>query len=299
MNYFEQHRKELSRIGTRKQRGLAHTQQATPQNKEKLFFQCKKCDSSITNDEFASQLYICPHCNEHYRMNPPRRIRHLLDDETFRELNPYVVSDDPLKFPEYGFKMQELHDKGVQEAVVTGTGRIHGISVAIGVMDTRFFMGSMGVAVGEKLTQLIELATKKKLPLVLICASGGARMQEGILSLMQMAKTSAAIQKHNKAGLLYISVLTNPTTGGVTASFASLGDIILAEPKALIGFAGPRVIEQTIKQTLPEGFQRSEYLLDHGFIDHIVPRKEMRNTLGQILTIHSRPTKLEKRGKRT
>lgn len=297
MNYFEKHRKELSRIGTRKQSGLLRTNPVTQSVPEKLFFQCKKCEATSTNDDFASNLYICPHCDEHYRMNVPRRIRNLLDEDSFRELNPYLTSDDPLKFPDYQEKMQEFYDKGIQEAVVTGTGKIHGIPVAIGVMDTRFLMGSMGVAVGEKITLLIELATKKKLPLLLVCGSGGARMQEGILSLMQMAKTSAAIQKHNKAGLLYVSILTNPTTGGVTASFASLGDIILAEPKALIGFAGPRVIEQTIKQTLPEGFQRSEYLLEHGFIDHIVSRREMRATLIQILTIHTKSGKLEKRAK--
>lgn len=297
MNYFEQHRREINRIGTRKQRGLKSETASEMVIPDNLFFQCKKCDKTTPTDDFAANLYICPECEEHYRMNPPRRIRNILDEESFRELNPYLMSDDPLKFPDYAIKIASNQSKGIQEAVVTGTGKINGIACGIGVMDTRFCMGSMGVAVGEKITQLIELATKKKLPLILVCASGGARMQEGILSLMQMAKTSAAIQKHNKAGLLYISVLTNPTTGGVTASFASLGDIILAEPKALIGFAGPRVIEQTIRETLPDGFQSAEYLLKQGFIDHIVERRKMRDTLGQLLMFHGKQGKLEKRGR--
>lgn len=263
---------------------------------DKRGFHCKKCESDISHEEFALHLYICPHCKEHYRMNAPRRIKNILDEGSFREMNAFCVSNDPLSFPEYQEKVDELGSKGIIEAVVTGTGKIDNCAVAVAVMDTRFFMGSMGVAVGEKLTQLIEYATRKKLPLILVCASGGARMQEGILSLMQMAKTSAAIEKHSQAGLLYISVLTNPTTGGVTASFASLGDIILAEPKALIGFAGPRVIEQTIGQTLPEGFQRAEYLLEHGFLDAIVERRDLRDTLGKILSLHDKQHKLQKRG---
>ncbi len=294
MNYFEQHRKELSRIGKPRRRKVKRGYATPP---DKLFFQCKKCETAIPNDDFHHNLYICPHCQEHYRMNAPRRIRNLLDEDSFREMNAFLISNNPLHFPEYQEKVDEHSEKGIQEAVVTGTGKINGIPVAIGVMDTRFFMGSMGVAVGEKITQLVEYATRKKLPLILVCASGGARMQEGILSLMQMAKTSAALEKHSAAGQLYISVLTNPTTGGVTASFASLGDIILAEPEALIGFAGPRVIEQTIKQTLPEGFQRSEYLLEHGFIDAIVPRKDLRKTLSHLVSLHSKLHKLEKRGK--
>lgn len=261
---------------------------------EKPSFQCKKCQLDISHTEFAKHLYICPNCHEHYRMNAPRRIRNLLDSDSFREMNPYLVSDDPLSFPEYQEKMDLHSEKGIQEAVVTGTGKLFSQPVAIGVMDTRFFMGSMGVAVGEKLTQLVEYATRKKLPLVLVCASGGARMQEGIFSLMQMGKTAAALQRHSQAGLLYISVLTNPTTGGVTASFASLGDIILAEPQALIGFAGPRVIEQTIRQTLPEGFQRAEYLLEHGFLDGIIQRSQLRDALGNLLILHSKNQKLGK-----
>ena len=179
--------------------------------------------------------------------------------------------------------------------MITGTCRIEGIKVVLGIMDNRFFMGSMGTAVGEKITRAIEYATKNKLPLILFSTSGGARMQEGILSLFQMAKTSAAIARHDEAGLLYLSVLTNPTTGGVTASFASLGDIILAEPGALIGFAGPRVIEQTIKEKLPEGFQRSEYLMEHGFVDQVVERRDLRANLSLLLRIHQRSEKHERR----
>lgn len=195
-------------------------------------------------------------------------------------------SGNPLDFPGYDEKLEQVRAAtGLREAVLTGTGRINGIRTAICVMDNRFLMGSMGAAVGEKITRCFEYATKKKLPMIIFSASGGARMQEGILSLIQMAKTSAAAAKHSEAGLLFISVMTNPTTGGVTASFASLGDIIIAEPGALIGFAGPRVIEQTIGQALPEGFQSSEYLLEHGFLDAIVERKNMRKTLEFMLLL--------------
>ncbi|MFI3251175.1 MAG: acetyl-CoA carboxylase, carboxyltransferase subunit beta [Eubacteriales bacterium] len=288
MDHFQERREELQYLQKNKYRKAKAVE---PVFTEKLFFQCKKCDATTANHEFSAHLYICPHCGEHYRMNAPRRIRNLLDPDTFRETNPFLVSDDPLDFPEYKEKAQEItKNAGVHEAVVTGLGKIGGIPIAIGVMDTRYFMGSMGVAVGEKITQLIELATRRKLPLILVCASGGARMQEGILSLMQMAKTASAIERHSKAGLLYLSVLTNPTTGGVTASFASLADITLAEPRALIGFAGPRVIEQTIKQTLPEGFQRSEYLQDHGLVDRIVPRAELRAALTLLLQMHTDKT---------
>ena len=198
-------------------------------------------------------------------------------------------TSDLLKFEGYKEKIQALQEKTkIQEAIQTGTGNINGLKVAIGVMDSNFMMGSMGSVVGEKITRLVEKAIQEKLPVILFCVSGGARMQEGIISLMQMAKTSSAIAKLDEAGLLYISVLTDPTTGGVTASFASLGDIILAEPGALIGFAGPRVIEQTIKQKLPEGFQSAEFLLEHGFIDKIVERKDMKNTLYNIVKMHQK-----------
>ncbi|MFI3312682.1 MAG: acetyl-CoA carboxylase carboxyltransferase subunit beta, partial [Eubacteriales bacterium] len=207
----------------------------------------------------------------------------------FKEVGEAIVATNPLDFPGYDEKVGNLQVKtGITEAIVTATGRIDNRNVAIAVLDSRFLMGSMGIAVGEKLTRLIELASQNRYPLIIFSASGGARMQEGIFSLMQMAKTSGALAKYGDKGLPYISVLTNPTTGGVTASFASLGDIMLAEPGALIGFAGPRVIEQTIGQKLPEGFQRSEFLEEHGFIDQVVPRKELRRTLSRLLSLHTK-----------
>jgi acetyl-CoA carboxylase carboxyl transferase beta subunit len=212
----------------------------------------------------------------------------ILDDGELLELDAQVTTKDPLGFPGYGDKLIKTQTQtGLVDGIVTGKGKIDGLSVLIGVMDAAFFMGSMGTAVGDKLARLFERGIKERLPVIVFTASGGARMQEGIFSLMQMAKVSAAVAKHSEAGLLYITVLTDPTTGGVTASFAMLGDIILAEPGALIGFAGPRVIEQTIGQKLPEGFQRAEFLLEHGFVDQIVPRDQLKHTLGTILKLHS------------
>lgn len=217
------------------------------------------------------------------------RLAETLDRGTFREFSRTLAGGDPLGFPGYKEKLEKSRRKThLREAVVTGTGRIGGVKTVICVMDKSFMMASMGVAVGEKITRACEYATKKRLPLIIFAASGGARMQEGILALFQMAKTSAAIALHDEAGLLYISVLTDPTTGGVTASFASLGDITIAEPGALIGFAGPRVIEQTINQELPEGFQRAEFQEDHGFVDMIVERKDMRDSLATILRLHEK-----------
>lgn len=221
------------------------------------------------------------------------RLSTILDPGTFRELNEKLPAADPLSFPGYPEKLSEAKRKtGLSEALVTATGAILGHRCVVGVLDSRFLMGSMSAAVGEKLTLAVEHAIKTRLPLILFSASGGARMQEGILSLMQMAKTSAALAKLSEKGLLYISVLTDPTTGGVTASFASLGDVILAEPGALIGFAGPRVIEQTIGETLPDGFQRAEFMMEHGFVDAVVPRSQMRDTLGQLLLLHEKGGRL-------
>lgn len=220
-------------------------------------------------------------------LTPSRRIALISDDKSFRELYAQVKAANPNSFPGYEKKLEANRLKiGQQDAVVTGTCRIGGVKTAVAVMDKRFLMGSMGIAVGEKITRLTEYAMKRKLPLIIFAASGGARMQEGLFSLMQMAKTTAAIEKFRDAGGLFISYLTNPTTGGVSASFASLGDIIIAEPDALICFAGPRVIEQTIGQKLPEGFQHSEFLLEHGMIDMIVDRKDMKDTLSKILKMH-------------
>ena len=221
------------------------------------------------------------------RIDPRERIEDIIDRGTFLEYDLELETTNPLEFPNYDESLSRAMETAKEkEAVVTGEGDIYGCRAIICVMNPNFMMGSMGSVVGEKITRAIEKATKKRLPIIIFCASGGARMQEGILSLMQMAKTSAALAKLDEEGLLYISVLTDPTTGGVTASFAMLGDIILAEPGALIGFAGPRVIEQTIKQKLPENFQRAEFLLEKGFIDKIVKREDMKKTLSHILKLH-------------
>ena len=250
---------------------------------------CPACSGTFRRRDLVMARYVCPLCGHHYPIGAYYRLSLILDKGTFRELEPALSSNDPLSFPGYAAKLEGARRRtGMNEGVVAATGRIHGQKVAVGALDSRFFMGSMGAAVGEKVTRAVEHAQKYKLPLIIFSASGGARMQEGILSLMQMAKTSAALERFSQAGGLYISVLTHPTTGGVTASFASLGDIILAEPGALIGFAGPRVIEQTIGQKLPEGFQRSEYLEEHGFVDAIVPRSDMRATLARLLMLHER-----------
>lgn len=253
-----------------------------------LYTKCPSCGQPILSRKYRELLRVCPHCGAHGVLGVRDRLTATVDEGSFRELFGNVRSRDPLDFPGYAEKLSALEQKtGLREAVITGTARIGGYRTALAVMDSRFIMGSMSSTVGEKITRLAEYAAKKKLPLIIFCASGGARMQEGIYSLMQMAKTSAAIGRLGEAGCLYISVLTNPTTGGVTASFASLGDIILAEPKALIGFAGPRVIEQTIKQKLPEGFQRAEFLQECGFVDEVVPRSEMRGVLIRLLRLHS------------
>lgn len=248
---------------------------------------CEACKEILYKEDVKANLSVCPNCNKHFRLSARRRIKQIIDEGTFEELNENMQTLDPLNFEGYLDKIKALQEKtNIKEAIKTGFGKIENQDVAIGVMDGNFMMGSMGSVVGEKVTCLVEEAIKRKLPVILFCASGGARMQEGMISLMQMAKTSSSLAKLNEAGLLYISVLTDPTTGGVTASFASLGDIILAEPDSLIGFAGPRVIEQTMKQKLPEGFQKAEFLLEHGFIDKIVERKDMKHTLAQILKMH-------------
>lgn len=252
------------------------------------WIKCDNCKEILYKEDVRANYSVCPNCGKHFRLSSRRRIAQIIDEGTFEELNEDLHTTDPIKFEGYLQKVKSLEEKTkIKEAVRTGIGKINGINVAIGVMDANFMMGSMGEVVGEKITRLIETAIEKHLPVILFCASGGARMQEGMVSLMQMAKTSAALSKLNKAGLLYINVFTDPTTGGVTASFASLGDVILAEPGALIGFAGPRVIEQTINQKLPEGFQRAEFLLEHGFVDRIVERKDMKNELFNILKLHN------------
>ena len=248
---------------------------------------CPACGAEVPRGELHKNLYVCPRCGHHHAVSAYYRLSLVLDPGTFRELDERLASADPLAFPGYAGKLADASRRtGLSEAVVTATGRIDGRRTAVGVLDSRFFMGSMSAAVGEKVTRLVEYAEKNRLPLILFSASGGARMQEGILSLMQMAKTAAALEHFSAAGGLYISVLTHPTTGGVTASFASLGDYMLAEPQALVGFAGPRVVEQTIGQPVPEGFQSAEYQLSHGFLDAVVPRKELRATLSLLLRLH-------------
>ncbi|MCI8572840.1 MAG: acetyl-CoA carboxylase carboxyltransferase subunit beta [Oscillibacter sp.] len=250
---------------------------------------CPKCGQESLRKEVEQGLSVCPACGYHWPIGAYYRLSTILDPGSFRELNAKFPAGDPLSFPGYREKQRAAQRKtGLTEAAVTATGSIKGRKCVTGVLDSRFFMGSMSAAVGEKITLAIEYAMKNKLPLIIFSASGGARMQEGILSLMQMAKTSAALARFSDKGLLYISVLTDPTTGGVTASFASLGDIILAEPGALIGFAGPRVIQQTIGETLPEGLQRAEYQEEHGFVDAVVPRASIRETLAQLLRLHEK-----------
>ena len=252
-----------------------------------IYTKCETCKEVLPVKQLHANLHVCPKCEFHHRMSAMTRIESVVDEGTFKELNQKLISKNPLSFPGYEKKINNLMEENqINEAVVTGIAKLDGQTVAIGVMDSYFMMASMGSVVGEKVTRLIETATSKKLPLVLVCASGGARMQEGMYSLMQMAKTSAAIAKHNEAGLLYISVLTQPTMGGVTASFATLGDIILAEKGAAIGFAGRRVVEQTIKQSLPEHFQTAEFLQEKGLVDKVVNRKELKQTLSTIIKWH-------------
>lgn len=253
-----------------------------------LWRKCNKCGQPIYAEDVKNNYYVCPKCSGYFRVHAYRRIEMTADEGSFEEWDKEMEFINPLDFPGYEKKVAAAREKTrLSEAIVTGKCRIGGQPAVIGVCDARFIMSSMGHVVGEKIAGAVERATKEKLPVILFACSGGARMQEGIVSLMQMAKTSAALKRHHEAGQLYISVLTDPTTGGVTASFAMLGDIILAEPGALIGFAGPRVIEQTIGQKLPEGFQRSEFLLEHGFLDKIVAREDMKDTLVSILKLHN------------
>ena len=252
------------------------------------FAECSHCGRRATRQVWVKSQYVCPNCGVHLPIGGYYRLSTILDHGSFRELEANLSAQDPLAFPGYADKLTAQQAKtGLNEAVVAGVGRIDGRSLVAAVLDSRFFMGSMSSTVGEKITRCIEYAAAHKLPLVIFSASGGARMQEGIFSLMQMAKTSAALERFSAKGGLYISVLTHPTTGGVTASFASLGDVTLAEPGALIGFAGPRVIEQTIGEKLPEGFQRSEFQLEHGFVDQVVPRTQMRDTLSRLLKLYA------------
>ena len=276
-------------IGRQKKYAQTKTTQSKPEVPKGMYTKCPHCKKNIYVIDLIANIGVCTYCNGHLPISPSARISKLIDLDSFEEFDKEMKSANPLEFEGYEDKIETTMKKVEQnEAVITGKRRIGGIETVLAVMDSRFIMGSMGSVVGEKITRAIEYATAHELPIIIFSASGGARMQEGIISLMQMAKTSAALARHDEKGLLYISVLTNPTTGGVTASFAMLGDIIIAEPNALIGFAGPRVIEQTIRQKLPQGFQRSEFLLEHGMIDCIVERKDMRDSLYKLLKFHAK-----------
>ncbi|NJK33891.1 MAG: acetyl-CoA carboxylase carboxyltransferase subunit beta [Oscillatoriales cyanobacterium SM2_2_1] len=255
-----------------------------------LWHKCSTCGGLTYIKDLKANLLVCPECGYHNQVQAPERITQVIDEGTWQEVDGALESCDPLGFRDrkpYSDRLREYQAQtGLRDGVLTGLGQILGQDVALAVMDFRFMGGSMGSVVGEKITRLVERATAMRLPAVIFCASGGARMQEGILSLMQMAKTSAALERHRQGGLLYVSVLTNPTTGGVTASFAMLGDVILAEPKAMIAFTGRRVIEQTLKQKIPDNFQTAEYLLTHGFVDSVVSRQKLKSTLAMLLQLH-------------
>ena len=287
-HFFTQRRERLAQLRVQRV-GAEGKERDVPKKPvaKAVFGKCPGCDAVTPKTELAKALYVCPKCGYHHPIGAYLRLSMLLDSKSFRELDERLVSQNPLAFPGYDEKLSATRKStGLTEAVVAARGKLDGRTVVAAVLDSSFFMGSMSSAVGEKLTRAIEYAHRLGCPLLIFSASGGARMQEGILSLMQMAKTSAAIQRFSQDGGLYISIFTHPTTGGVTASFASLGDITLAEPGALIGFAGPRVIEQTIGQKLPEGFQRAEFLESHGFVDQIVPREKLRETLSTLLKLH-------------
>ncbi|MFV0412040.1 MAG: acetyl-CoA carboxylase, carboxyltransferase subunit beta [Oscillospiraceae bacterium] len=282
----------LRKFNFRKSRNLPEKTEggqaaARPNVPDSLCTKCPGCKQILFTDELEKSLQLCPRCGHHFRMAAPTRIALVCDEGSFEEWDGSLAATDPLKFPGYSAKLAASQcQTGAKDAVLTGRGKISGHPCAVFAMDPFFMMGSMGSVVGEKITRLFERATEQRLPVVGFTVSGGARMQEGMYSLMQMAKTSGAVQRHNKAGLLYTAVLTDPTTGGVTASFAMEGDILLAEPGALIAFAGPRVVEQTIRQKLPKDFQKAEFLLEKGFLDAVLPRPGLKAALAQILALH-------------
>ncbi|MGO1058860.1 acetyl-CoA carboxylase, carboxyltransferase subunit beta [Planococcus sp. FY231025] len=256
---------------------------------EGLMTKCPSCKHITLTKELTKLLKVCPKCDHHFKMTAFERVESLMDEGTFQSMDDHLKSENPLGFPGYSEKVASDSEKtGLNEAVLTGTGKISGREVVVAIMDSHFRMGSMGSVVGEKITRAIEAATDKGLPVLIFTASGGARMQEGVLSLMQMAKTSVALKRHSNEGLLFVSILTHPTTGGVSASFASVGDINIAEPKALIGFAGRRVIEQTVREKLPEDFQTAEFLLEHGQLDAVVHRSDMKEILSAIVRLHTK-----------
>lgn len=281
---FKQRKELLSGFKKTKQKIIQISPKVIPDD---LYRKCISCECLLLVEDLSSTHWVCPQCDGLQKISASERISMICDEQSFQSLFSRTRKINPLEFPNYEEKIRLNRNKTkLDEAIVCGVGFVNKKKTAIAIMDANFLMGSMGVTVGEKLTRLIEYATAKKLPLLIFTASGGARMQEGIYSLMQMAKTSAALKKHDEAGLLFITILTNPTYGGVSASFAMLGDIIIAEPGASIGFAGKRVIEETIREQLPEGFQSAEYLMETGFIDRIIRREELRKELSKILFLH-------------
>lgn len=280
-------------FANRRKAGAISQNQQEREIADGLWSKCPNCGVLTYTKDLRANLMVCPECKHHNRIFSDERIQQLIDPGTWTPLDEHLSPTDPLGFRDrksYSDRIRDTQEKThLRDAVATGVGRLNDLPVALGVMDFRFMGGSMGSVVGEKLTRMIERGTRDRLPVIIVCASGGARMQEGMLSLMQMAKISGALERHREARLLYIPVLTHPTTGGVTASFAMLGDLILAEPQATIGFAGRRVVEQTLREKLPDDFQTSEYLLNHGFVDTIVPRTELKKTLAQLILLHQPP----------
>ncbi|MBF2087117.1 acetyl-CoA carboxylase, carboxyltransferase subunit beta [Thermoleptolyngbya sp. C42_A2020_037] len=280
-------------FANRRKAGAISQNQQEREIADGLWSKCPNCGVLTYTKDLRANLMVCPECKYHNRIFSDERIQQLIDPGTWTPLDEHLSPTDPLGFRDrksYSDRIRDTQEKTrLRDAVATGVGRLNDLPVALGVMDFRFMGGSMGSVVGEKLTRMIERGTRDRLPVIIVCASGGARMQEGMLSLMQMAKISGALERHREARLLYIPVLTHPTTGGVTASFAMLGDLILAEPQATIGFAGRRVVEQTLREKLPDDFQTSEYLLNHGFVDTIVPRTELKKTLAQLILLHQPP----------
>lgn len=289
MNLFKKRKYiTVSKLNLENSKDKAQQLENTSNIPEGMWVKCESCGKILYKKDVEKKNKVCIYCGYHFRMTPKERIELTIDQGTFEEFDKDMMASNPLDYPKYEEKIFKMEQKtGNNEGVITGKGKIQNEDTVIAVMDSNFIMGSMGTVIGEKITRAVEYATLNKLPMIIFTASGGARMQEGIFSLMQMAKTSAALGRHNEVGLLYITILTDPTTGGVTASFAMLGDIILAEPNALVGFAGRRVIEQTINQELPKEFQKAEFLLHHGFVDKIVKRDELKETLGKVIGLHS------------
>ncbi|GGA36914.1 acetyl-CoA carboxylase, carboxyltransferase subunit beta [Psychrobacillus lasiicapitis] len=279
--------RDIFRKNQKKKYATIPTEKAKNDVPEGIMMKCPECRKNVFTKDLMKNLKVCPTCDHHMKMTAQERVEIFLDENTFESMDDHLETVNPLNFPSYTEKIKSDAKKtGINEAVLTGVGQLEGQTVVVAIMDSHFRMGSMGSVVGEKITRAIEKATELQVPFIIFTASGGARMQEGVLSLMQMAKTSVALRRHSDHGLLYISILTHPTTGGVSASFASVGDINIAEPKALIGFAGRRVIEQTVREKLPEDFQTAEFLMEHGQLDAVIHRKDMREKVATLVQMH-------------